>query len=163
MCLPYQALAGVLYAIGVYDLKKLKSPFFSFVTLIDVQKAAKKFWDKYEKYVFDWARKENRERYSVIISASPDFLVKEIAKRIDIDDFICTVHDKKGKIIGNNCHDAEKVRLFKERYPVAKVINVFSDSIKNDVHIFSLGEKCFNTVKGKRIPFVFEEMYKKSK
>lgn len=159
ICGPYQLLAGILWLSGVWNLTKVKGPFFSFIRLIPLEKAVIKFWDKYEDKVFDWAKKENRERFSVVISASPDFLIKEIANRVIFDDFICTVHDKNGNIVGENCHDREKVRLFSEKYPDAHVVNVYSDSIKNDKFIFSLGENCFNTVKGERIHFDFEEMY----
>ncbi len=158
---PYQFFAALLYLLGIWDLTKMKGPFFSFIRLIPLEKAVKKFWDRHEKEVFDWARKENRERYSVVISASPDFLIKEIARRIGFDDLICTLHDKKGNIIGKNCHDREKVRLFREKYPDTKVINVYSDSIKNDMYIFSLGENCFNTISGERIRFDFETQYGK--
>lgn len=143
-----------------HDLTSMKSSIFKFIKAIPVKEAAKKFWDKNEIYVFDWAKKANRERYSLMISASPDFLIDEIAGRIEIDDYICTVHDDSGKILGNNCHDREKVRLFKERYPETAVISVYSDSIKNDKYIFSLGKNCYNTVNGKKIPFNYEEMYK---
>ena len=47
-----------------------------------------------------------------------------------------------------------------EKYPDAHVVNVYSDSIENDKFIFSLGENCFHIVKGERIPFEFDEMYK---
>lgn len=156
---PYQFVAGLLYLFGVWDLTKMKGPFFSFVTLIPVKKAVKKFWDRYEKYVFDWAKKENRERFSVVISASPDFLIKEIAGRVNFDDLICTTHDKHGMIVGRNCHDIEKVNLFRKKYPDTEVINVYSDSIENDKFIFALGKNCYHTIKGERIPFVFEEKY----
>ncbi len=158
-CVPYQMIGAILYCLGVYDLKQLKGPFFSFFTMIPKEKAAKDFWDKYDKYVYPWAKRENRERYSVLISASPDILISEIAKRIDIDDYICTKHDKHGMVIGENCHDAEKVRRFRRKYPDAKVVNVYSDSIKNDKYIFSLAEHCFHAVKGKRLPFEYKEMY----
>lgn len=156
---PYQFFAAFLYILHIFDLTQMKGPFFAFIRFIPLEKAVKKFWDKHEKDVFDWARKENRERYSVMISASPDFLISEIASRIQIDDYICTRHGKSGKIIGKNCHDAEKVRLFREKYPEVRVINVYSDSIKNDKYIFSLAENCYNTVKGEKIPFRFEMMY----
>lgn len=158
--LPKQLAVLFLYIIKVYDLQQMKSPFFSYVKMIPIEKAVKKFWDRNEKYVYDLARRENRERYSVMISASPDFLIREIAKRIDMDDFISTKHDENGKIIGKNCHDREKVVLFKKKYPNAKVINVFSDSLKNDKYIFSLAEHCFHAVKGKMKPFVYSEMFK---
>lgn len=153
-------VAAVVKFIFKRDLTLMKSSIFKFIKAIPVREAAKKFWDENEKYVFDWAKKENCERYSLMISASPDFLIDEIAQRIGIDDHICTVHDVNGKIVGKNCHDSEKVRLFKEKYPETRVINVYSDSLENDKFIFSLGENCFHAVNGKRIPFKYEEMYK---
>lgn len=163
ICWPYQLLGGILYALHIFDLTKMKGPFFSFIRLIPYEKAAKKFWDKYDKYVFDWAKKGNRERYTVVISASPEFLIKEIGKRIEIDDYISTKHAPDGKVIGKNCHDMEKVRLFREKYTDAQVVNVVSDSIKNDKYIFSLGENCYHAVKGDRIPFKYEDVYKEDK
>ena len=159
ICGPYQFFAGLLWLLGFVNLAKVKGPFFSFIRLIPLEKAVKKFWDRYEKKVFDWAKKENRPRFSVVISASPDFLMKEIGERLGFDELICTVHNKNGTVIGNNCHDREKVRLFREKYPDAKVIDVFSDSINNDKFIFSLGENCYNTVYGERIKFNFYDKY----
>ena len=159
ICGPYQFIAGLLWLFGFVDLTWVKGPFFSFIRLIPLEKAVKKFWDKYEKKVFDWAKKENRPRFAVVISASPDFLMNEIGKRLSFDDLICTVHNKNGSVIGRNCHDREKVRLFREKYPDAEVIDVFSDSINNDKFIFSLGKNCYNTVYGERIKFDFYEKY----
>lgn len=153
-------LISVLKYLKHKNLTEMKSEIFCFIRDIPVEKAAKKFWDKYEKYIFDWAKKENRERYSVLISASPQFLIREVAGRIEIDDCFCTQHDSDGKIIGINCHDRENVRLFKEKYEGSTVINVYSDSIENDKYIFSLGQNCFYTVKGKRIPFKYSDKYK---
>lgn len=156
---PYQLFAAILWFLGIWDLRKVKGPFFSFINLIPLKKAVNKFWDRHEKDVFDWARKENRERFAVVISASPDFLIEEIGRRLSFDDLVCTIHDNKGNIVGNNCHDKEKVRLFRKKYPDAHVVNVYSDSIENDKFIFSLGENCYHTVKGKKINFSFNEKY----
>lgn len=159
ICVPVQLCAGILYIVGVLELTKVKGPFFCFIRLIPLDKAVVKFWDRYEDKVFDWAKRENRPRYSVLISASPDFLINEIAARIEIDDFFSTVHNKNGKVIGKNCHDSEKVRLFREKYPDAEVENVYSDSLKNDKYIFSLGKNCYHAVNGELIYFEFTEMY----
>ncbi len=161
--LPKMISAVIKYFRKKSDLTRMKSVIFSFVRDIDVQKTVNDFWNRYDKYVFDWAKKENRPRFSVVISAGPDFLIKEIASRIEIDDFIATEHDGNGAIIGKNCHDEEKVRLFRERYPDSQVENVYSDSIENDKYIFSLGKNCYHTVKGKKIPFEFDNVYKNDK
>lgn len=150
---PYQVYGLLKYAVGKIDLAEMKNYVFSFVELIPVDKAVKKFWDKYEKYVYPWAWKEKRERFSVIVSASPDFLMDEIGKRLGFDAVISTRHDARGRVVGLNCHDKEKVRRFRESFPDARVINVYSDSMKHDVPIFSMGKKCFHAVKGSLIPF----------
>ena len=130
--------------------------------MIDLEKNVKKFWDKHEKDVFEWFRKENRERPAVVISASPDFLLKDICSRLEVDKLICTRHSSEnGAIIGLNCKDEEKVRRYNEEISGCKVINVSSDSLKSDRPIFSLGENCFHIQKdGERKPFRYSEMYK---
>lgn len=156
---PKVAVAGIKFLFN-RNLTGFKNIAFSFINKIPLQEAVNGFWDENEKYIYDWVKKENRERYSVIISASPDFLIKEIARRIEVDDYISTTHDDNGKIIGKNCHDKEKVRLFKNRYPDAKVINVYSDSIKNDKYIFSLAENCFYVKDNVANRFNFADVYK---
>ena len=148
------------YAAGDINMTRLKRYAFDFISHIPLEEAVKSFWDRYEKRVFFWARPERRERYSVVISASPEFLINEIASRLKFDDCICTVHDlKTGAVIGRNVHDREKVRLFRERYPDARVVNVYSDSLEHDKYIFTLGERCYHIENGMRVPFDFERQY----
>lgn len=81
--------------------------FFCFVMLVPLNKAVNKFWDKHEKEVFPWFKE--RKRYAVVISASPDFLLREIQKRLNFETLICTNHNPKtGAIIGLNCRDEER-------------------------------------------------------
>ena len=40
-----------------------------------------------------------------------------------------------------------------------KIIDVYSDSLKHDKPIFSLGENCYHIVKGNKIPFKFKDIY----
>lgn len=142
------------------SMTRLKAYAFDFISRIPLEEAVHDFWDKYEKDVFFWARPERRERYSVIITASPDFLIKEIASRLRFDDVISTKHDRKtGEVVGRNVHDREKVRLFREKYPDTKVVNVYSDSIDHDKYIFTLARRCYHIENGKRVPFDFERKY----
>ena len=43
----------------------------------------------------------------------------------------------------------------------AEFINVYSDSLKNDIHIFELGQKCFHAKKGTLTEMSIEEIRKK--
>lgn len=160
---PVLIIAALLMVLHIISFTKFKKICFMFVALIPLDKAVKGFWDRHEKQVHKWFF--DRKRYSVVISASPDFLIDEIHKRLGFDKLICTRHNRKtGVIIGKNCRDEEKVkRLFSEfNRSDIKVIDVYSDSFTHDKPIFSLAQnKCYHIVKGKRIEFDFNEVYGK--
>ncbi len=161
VCLPLQIFAAIPFLLKIKNLTYAKNRLFCFVRLINLEKNVKAFWDKYESKVFEWFKPENRKRYTVVISASPDFLLEEICNRLAVDKLICTRHDRKtGEITGLNCKGEEKVRRFYEETEPTRVINVSSDSLKSDKPIFSLGERCFHIQKnGDRVEFDFNEKY----
>ncbi len=123
--------------------------------LIPRDKAIKSFWDRREGLLFPWFK--DRPRKAVIISASPDFLLREIQKRAGFEGLICTEHDEKtGRIIGENCRGEEKVRRFLLEYPSDeyRVVDVYSDSLKNDMPIFRLAtSSCYQIIDGQKHKF----------
>ena len=157
--LPIVAVAAILMLLKVINFTYFKKTCFMFVPLIPLKKAVNGFWNKYEKEVHKWFF--NRKRTCVVISASPDFLLEEIAKRLSFDYLICTRHSKKsGIIIGENCRDGEKVRRLYEKFSDIQVIDVYSDSIKHDKPIFSLASgQCYQVVDSELVPFNFKEKY----
>lgn len=159
ICLPVILIAGILMLLKIISFTAFKKTCFIFVPLIPLEKAVKGFWDRHEKQVHKWFF--NRKRACVVISASPDFLLEEIAKRLNFDYLICTRHNRKsGIIIGENCRDEEKVRRFNEEFKNTEVIDVYSDSLKHDRPIFSLAKgQCYNVIKGKLCPFNFNDVY----
>ena len=162
LLLPYYAVMGLLFGLRILSLDQFKKHIFLFVRFIPLEKAVKRYWDKHEKDVFSWFLPENRARYTVVISASPDFLLKEIAARLKIDTLLCTRHDPKtGELLYKNCRNEEKVRRFHEAFPDGAAVKcVYSDSYKNDRPIFSLGEECFHIEKdGTRTPFAYTAQY----
>lgn len=155
---PFQIIMSLLLVTKIISFTTFKKYFFCFIMLVPLEKAVKKFWDKHEKEEFEWFK--SRPRHAVVISASPDFLLKEIQKRLGFETLICTKHNAKtGAIIGNNCRDEEKVRLFREQFAQAEVIDVYSDSLKHDKPIFSLGKRCIHIVNGVQKEFNFNEIY----
>lgn len=144
---------GIKYLLNKITLQELKLHIFSFIREIPLEDAVNKFWDRHENKINKWFLKKS-PRPRIIISASPDFLLVEISKRLKFDALICTKYNKDtGEITGKNCHDFEKVRRFRELYPNAKVINVYSDSLKSDRPIFELGENRFLVVKRNPVKF----------
>lgn len=162
ICLPIIAGGFILLQLRLISFTNFKKTCFMFVPLVPLKKAVKGFWDKHEGEVHKWFLE--RKRDCVVISASPDFLLEEIAKRLPIENLICTRHNRKtGIIIGENCRDEEKVRRLREAFPNARVIDVYSDSLKHDRPIFSLAQgQCYQVVKGELIPFDFNEKYKET-
>lgn len=148
----------LLKAISFTDFKKLC---FLFVPFIPLKKAVNGFWDKHEKEVHKWFCE--RSRYSVVISASPDFLLNEIQNRLGFDKLICTRHSSKtGAIIGENCRDGEKVKRLYQEFDKnqIKVIDVYSDSLKHDEPIFSLANGCcYHIVKSEKVLFRYDDVY----
>lgn len=160
IAVPVLLIALLLMLTKIISFTDFKKLCFMFVPFIPLEKAVKGFWDKHERQVHKWFF--NRKRYSVVISASPDFLLEEISSRLDFDKLICTRHNKKtGAIIGENCRDEEKVKRLYQEFDKNKinVIDVYSDSIKHDKPIFSLGNNCYHIVNGEKVPFKFDDVY----
>lgn len=160
--LPIVALAAILMLLHIINFTRFKKTCFMFLPLIPKQSAVKRFWDKNENKVHTWFN--DKKRYSVVISASPDFLLNEISARLNFDKLICTRHNPKtGIIIGENCRGEEKVRRLYEEFDKdsIRVIDVYSDSVRHDRPIFSLAEnQCYHIVDGEKIPFKYSDVYK---
>ena len=159
--LPVVLVCGVLMMCKAISFTQFKKVCFMFAPLIPLDKAVKGFWDRHEGQINTWFLE--RERYSVVISASPDFLLEEIQSRLGFEKLICTRHNRKtGAIIGENCRDEEKVRRLYSEFNKddIKVVDVYSDSLKHDKYIFSLASgSCYNIVNKKKVKFNYSDIY----
>ena len=162
--MPVVLVGLLLMLLRVITFTQFKQSCFMFLPMIPKEKAVKGFWNRHEKQVHPWFKE--RERYSVVISASPDFLLEEIDRRLGFDRLICTRHNPKtGVIIGENCRGEEKVRrLFDEFHnDEIKVVDVYSDSLKHDGPIFSLASgKCYHIIKGKKHEFNYKDKFREN-
>ena len=159
--LPVILLALIAMLIGIIHFTQFKKICYIYIPLIPKERAVKKFWDRHEKRIQPWFKQ--LKRYTVVISASPDFLIEEIGRRLGFDTLIATRHNKKtGIIVGKNCRGEEKIRRLYEVFSEDEinVIDVYSDSLKYDKYIFSLANgKCFHIVKGEKQEFKYSEVY----
>lgn len=149
--LPFQLFWGMLMIVKLLPVPVFKKIAFNFVSLINTEKSVKKYWDKHEKDIYDFFRPENRnpDRKCVIISASPDFLIKEIAARMKVDYCIASPHsEKNGHLTGMLCRRENKVTMFRQLLPDAEVEDVYSDSLEHDKYILALGKRRFLAKKG---------------
>ena len=119
------------YAAGQISAGTLKQQLFSFLPKIpDIDRVVEAFWQENEHRLGDWYLRQRRDD-DVIISASPEFLLAPICKKLGVN-LIGTRMDKhSGRIDGNNCHDSEKVRRFEAVYPGQKPEAFYSDSLSD--------------------------------
>lgn len=157
---PWLLLNLILFFLGFGD--KYKGRCFSFLRFIDGEKMAERFWASQKKNIYPIFEPQNRERPVVVCSASPEFFLKPICREYGVHTLIATrMNPKTGEIQGFNCKDKQKPLRLAETLPDAKFINVYSDSLKNDIHIFELGERCFHAQKGILTEISIEEIRNK--
>ncbi|MDE6357601.1 MAG: haloacid dehalogenase-like hydrolase, partial [Eubacteriales bacterium] len=88
----------------------------------------------------------------IIISASPEFLLKPICEKLGIKYLIASKVDKKtGKYEGLNCYGAEKVIRLNKEMPNTEIREFYSDSFSDeplaelaDKSYIVLGEELFD-------------------
>ena len=149
LLLPFQFIWGMMMLTHIISVATCKRVAYFYIYFINNDKNVKKYWDRHEKDVYNWFKPENRARTTVLISASPDFLIGEIARRLGVEYCICTVHEPKfGVMQGKVCRHEEKVDRLKKELPDAEIIDVYSDSFKSDRYIFALAKRCFLVTKG---------------
>ena len=145
-----QGLGFILYFLRIYDKTKLKESFFSFLSGIDEpEQMLKKFWNIHISKIKPWYIGQMAEN-DVIISASPEFLIKEAMLRLGAATVIASIVDiRTGRYTGTNCYGQEKVRRFKEKYPNEVIDSFYSDS-ESDAPLGRLAQQSF-LVKGDKI------------
>ena len=145
--LPKIILAALKYKFKIITKKEMKEIFFSFLKDIkNVDKLLKGFWKIHEKNIKEFYKSKNHDK-DIIISASPKFLLEPIAKKYKVVDLFGSPIDKKtGKYDGENCHGEEKVRLFKEKYKKAEILEMYTDS-KHDLPLIKLAKKGYLVVR----------------
>ena len=141
--LPGACFAGALKLLSLCETRVLKEKLFSFLPYLDdIDRIVEEFWAEYfEKGISEWYLLEKRDD-DVIISASPDFLLRPAAEKLGVRLIATRMDRHTGRILGNNCHDYEKVTRFYREYPGEHVDAFYSDSI-TDFPMARLAERAY--------------------
>ena len=126
---PHQLWTLIIYLVTGKNLTYLKSEFLCFIKGIDTDAYVKEFWDKHISEINEWFLPENRENPAVVISASPEFILKPACEKLKVERLIATKTDSDGKIIGKNCKGEEKVKRLKKEIPDYTVKKTYTDSL----------------------------------
>lgn len=136
------------YAFGSISKTRMKENMYRFLTKIELERDLADFWRTHRKNIKPWYL-INQKSSDVVISASPEFLLRPICKSLGIKTLIASkVDPKTGVYDGENVHGAEKVRLFNELIG-GEIDRFYSDS-ESDRPLAVISRKAF-MVKGNKI------------
>lgn len=151
--LPHQIFSAVKFFLKKIDLTTFKGEFFCFLKSIDSLNEAELFWEKNGSRIFPWFNPKEHDVKTVVCSASPEFEISPILKKLGADVIIGTDMDPKtGKIRGKNCKGAEKVARIRSEADGYVFRNAYTDNPKSDAPLLSLAENKFLIKDGEIIP-----------
>lgn len=148
----FKQIKGILlYKLGKVPKEKMKERYFCFLKLINAEDFVEKFVNQElrRNHIAAWYKGQKKEN-DLIISASPYFLVKKFAERLEIDNVIASNVDMfSGSFQGKNCYGVEKIIRFRKEFKNVKIDCFYSDS-KSDIPMAKQAEKAF-LVQGNKI------------
>jgi phosphatidylglycerophosphatase C len=130
LSLPRAGLAFALMALRVWDKTRCKQFFYRYLRHVPAG-APSLFWRTHLDGIVPWYAAQRRPD-DVVISASPEFLLRPAAQALGFFLMASRVDQATGVYDGVNCSGAEKVRRFREVYPNARVDGFWSDSHSDD-------------------------------
>jgi len=144
--LPIQIFGFVLYYCHKIDKTRLKEKFFCFIKSIDCEKYVIEFWTQKQKKMAGWYTEQQKDD-DVVISASPEFLLRPCCEQIGIKHLIASeVDSKTGNFLNENCYGAKKVDRFKEAFGECRIDSFYSDSL-SDSPMAQLADRAFLVTK----------------
>lgn len=149
--IPRMLIVYILYISRIIDKTKMKENIFRYLKYIkDPKKLVRSFWLKKEKRIKKFYLERDHSK-DVIISASPEFLLEDICKKMKVKKLIASkVNINDGKFLLPNCHDIEKVNRLNKEISNYDVEESYSDSL-SDLPILKLAKKAYLVKKNKVI------------
>ena len=114
----------------------------------DMDELTKGFWDKNIHKIKDFYKSAHRSD-DVVLSASFSFLLDEAARRLGIENLVCSRMDMDTGEVRELCFRDNKPKLFEKYFPNGIIENFYTDSL-NDMPMIKLAKNAY-IVKGERI------------
>lgn len=156
--LPKALLMALRHKRGKISTEAAREAFFaSFRRLKSPEAEAERFWEKRKERLFPFYREIRRED-DVIISASPEFILRPIARHAAFGTLIASRLDADFRYEEDGrCYGESKPRRFYELFPDGKVQAFYSDSL-SDTPMARLAEQAYLTKGGKPLPWPSEAL-----
>lgn len=153
LCAPRQGWGVLLRGLGKLDTGGMKERFFCFLKRLgDTGALVESFWEERQSHIQAWYLEQKQET-DLIISASPEFLLTPACRLLGVQPPIATrINPTDGRIQGQNCKGAEKVRRFYEQFPEGRIQRFYSD-LRTDAPLAELAEEAFIVKGGKPVPW----------
>ena len=149
------------YSLQFIDKTHMKETFFRYLNefkIGEIDDLVNEFWNGHKSLIYDWYLLKKKSD-DVIISASPNFLLKPICDELKVYLISSNVDKNDGTYQGLNCYGEEKVNRYREIYGNITPDEFYSDSI-SDEPMALISKKAFRTINGKIYDW---EDYKKGK
>ena len=138
--LPQTAAAALRWKRGLITKTDFKDALYRYLPFVpDVAAEVERFWKTHEAGIGGPCTPRPGD---LIISASPDFLLRGVCEKRGWQLLASPVDPQTGHVTGPNCSGAEKVRRFREAFPDATVERFYSDS-HNDTPMASIADEAF--------------------
>lgn len=150
----------VKYSFGITNKTKFKEVFFRFLKkLPNTNAEVSAFWEKHFTNIKGWYL-TSKEESDLIISASPDFLLRPVAEKLGVSLIASHVNQSTGMFTGENCNGEEKVKRFREEYRYTDIRKFYSDSL-SDAPLAEISQEAYIVKDEKIIPWSEFQMMKK--
>ena len=145
--------AYFLYMLGIYTKTRFKEKMYRFLKYVpDIDSAVTDFWDGHEGNILDYYIAQHRDS-DIIISASPEFLLRPIGDRLGIHKLIASRVDKHtGRSTGENCWGEEKVIRLRDETGITHCDEFYSDS-KSDQPLADIADKAYIVRRNTLVPW----------
>lgn len=153
---PIQIFGIVMYKLKLKNKEYAKGKFFCFLKKIkNIDDYVKDFWKKKKYKIKKWYLNQ-KDKTDVIISASPEFLLKPLKKELGVNTIIASkVNKKTGVFESKNCYGQEKIVRFEKEFNGKKSVECFySDSFKADKPMMEYAKDAY-LVNGDKIERVY--------
>ncbi len=149
--LPRTALAFLRHALGRISKKRLREiTFLSFGRIKDLEGEVERFWEGRRDRIYPYYRRIRRPD-DVVISASPEFLLKPIARHLGFGTLIASEYDPRvgrySEREGSRCYGEGKPPRFLALFPNAEIEEFYSDSL-SDTPMARLARRAYLVKRG---------------